>query len=126
MDPPTLPPGAWLGFPDASFGVVAYAADLGLDVPGGRDRADVRPRLVVLVGAVAGAMAAGSLVLVALQAVYGHWCSLCLVSAGVSLAIAVLVAGEVRTAVAVLGDGGRHPSPPAGDKPAVGAGERTP
>lgn len=92
----------WLGFPDASIGIVAYVADLALDVPGPADRAVHRPWQVLLLGAVAAAMAAGSLVLVALQAVYAHWCSLCLVSAAASVAIAALVAPEISRATHVV------------------------
>jgi len=89
----------WLGFPDASFGIGLYAAELVLELPGGSDRAVARPGQLLALGAVASAMAGGSVLLVGLQAVYGHWCSLCLVSAAASIAIAVLVAPEVAAAV---------------------------
>ena len=90
----------WLGFPDAVFGAAAYGAELVLDAAAGRLAGGARRRrLVLALGALAAGMAAGSLVLVALQAVYGHWCSLCLVSAGVSVVIAAAVLPDARHAL---------------------------
>jgi uncharacterized membrane protein len=104
----------WLGFPDAAIGAAAYAAELVLDAAvHGRAEGAGRRRLLLGLGALAGAMALGSAVLVVLQAVYGYWCSLCLVSAAVSVAIAASVAPEALAARS------RRPSaadarPPAG------------
>ena len=91
----------WLGFPDAALGVVAYGAELVLDVraveggPGGPRRGSD-----LALGALAAAMGLGSVVLVGLQAIYGHWCTLCLVSASASVAVALLVVPDVRRALA--------------------------
>ncbi len=84
----------WLGFPDAAFGVAAYGAELALDLFGGRRR---WPTLAL--GGIAVAMAGGGLVLVVLQGVYGHWCSLCLVSAAASWGILALLVRDVRAAI---------------------------
>jgi uncharacterized membrane protein len=90
----------WLRFPDAALGVVAYGAELVLSVtaveggPGGRRRGSH-----LALGALAAAMGLGSVVLVGLQAVYGHWCTLCLVSASAGVAVAALVVPDVRRAL---------------------------
>ena len=90
----------WLGFPDAALGVVAYGAELVLDVsaveggPGGLRRGSD-----LALGALAVAMGLGSVVLVGLQAIYGHWCTLCLVSASASVAVAALVVPDVGRAL---------------------------
>jgi uncharacterized membrane protein len=89
----------WLGFPDAVFGVVAYGAEVALDLWGDERRAVSRPLLVAAAGVLAAGMALGSLVLVVLQAAFRHWCFLCVVSAVVSVAIAALVAPEVWNAL---------------------------
>lgn len=85
----------WLGFPDAAFGVAAYGAELALELFGGR-----RTHPTLVLGGIAAAMAGGGLVLVALQGVYGHWCSLCLVSAAASWGILALLVPDVRVAIA--------------------------
>ena len=92
----------WLGFPDAALGIVAYAAEVVLDVWGGEGRASEHPTVVAALGVLAGGMAAVALVLVALQAIFGHWCLLCLGSAVVSLVIAAVVEPEVGTAIRTL------------------------
>jgi len=85
----------WLGFPDAAFGAVAYGTELALELFGGR-----RTLPTLMLGGIAAAMAAGGIVLVALQGVYGHWCFLCLVSAAASWGILALLLPDVRVAVA--------------------------
>jgi Vitamin K epoxide reductase family len=92
----------WLGFPDAAFGVVAYGAEFALDLWGDQRRASSRPWVVAAAAVLAAGMALGSVGLVALQAIFRHWCFLCLASAAVSLAVAALLAPEVRVAVEVL------------------------
>lgn len=83
----------WLGFPDAVFGIAAYGAELALDLIAGH-----RPTPTLALGGIALAMAAGGLLLVALQGVLGHWCSLCLVSAALTWAVLALVAPDARAA----------------------------
>ena len=99
-----------LGFPDALFGVMAYAAELVLHVAAWSSSATAwrRPWRVLLLGMVAASMAAAGLGLTALQWLFGHWCSLCLVSAATSLVIAALVAPEVRGGVDLVVERRRH------------------
>jgi uncharacterized membrane protein len=84
-----------LPFPDAALGLVAYAAEavLGLTALGGRwGRHPVLPLAFDLVGL---GLAVAAVGLVTLQAtVVGAWCTLCLCSAAVSLAI--LAVGRLR------------------------------
>lgn len=97
----------WLGFPDAAIGVVAYGAEFALDLWGDERRTSNRPWVVAAAGVLAAGMALGSLGLVALQAIFRHWCFLCLTSAVVSLAVAALLAPEVSEAVEALNAGER-------------------
>ncbi|HEX2851573.1 MAG TPA: vitamin K epoxide reductase family protein [Acidimicrobiales bacterium] len=91
-----------LPVPDALLGAIAYVADVALDLTGPSGRHLSRPWLVVAFGAVALPMGVVALGLIALQIVWGHLCSLCLVSAAVSLTIAVVAMAEVAAAVATL------------------------
>jgi hypothetical protein len=91
-----------LPVPDAALGAVAYAVEGCLELTGPRDRWRTRPQLVLLVGAIAGALALASVGLVAAQPLLtGTFCTLCLTSAAVSLAVAALAAEEVTAAYAV-------------------------
>ncbi|MEV0565384.1 vitamin K epoxide reductase family protein [Dactylosporangium sp. NPDC050588] len=81
---------------DAALGAAAFAAEFVLELSGGTTRWWRRPWLVVLLGLVAGGMAVAALFLVAMQAfVVGAFCTLCLVTAGISVSVALLVADEV-------------------------------
>lgn len=88
----------WLGFPDAAIGVALYGSELFLELRGETDRARTRPWQVLALGGIAAGMAGGGLGLTGLQAAYSHWCSLCLVSAMVSVTIAALVVPEAIVA----------------------------
>jgi len=84
-----------LPVPDAALGVVAYLAEIVLDLTGGEDRWHRQPAITLAFGALVLGMAAGSIGLVLLQAFYFRaFCTLCLVSAGISLVIAALALGE--------------------------------
>ncbi len=86
-----------LPVPDASLGCLGYLIDVLLGSLGGRQRWRAAPWLVLLFGINVGVLAAGSLLLVILQsAVFHAWCTLCLVSALVSISIAGLAQDEVR------------------------------
>ncbi len=85
----------WLGFPDAAIGAAAYAAELGLDAAGAGRSSGAKRWAAAALGAIAAAMAVGSLGLVILQGVFGRWCSLCLVSAAASVGIAALLSPEI-------------------------------
>ncbi len=88
-----------LPIPDAALGAIAYAAELVLDLAGGRERWRRLPGVVLLLGLAAAGMCIGSLGLIVLQAfVYRAWCTLCLSSALISLVIGWLVLEEVLAA----------------------------
>lgn len=85
--------------PDALAGVLAYGAELLLLALGGRDRWRSLPWVCLTLGAVLGAGAATSVGLIVVQpTVAGTWCTLCLVSAALSLALFGLGIGEARAA----------------------------
>lgn len=98
--------------PDAAAGVVAYAAEIGLNAIGGDQRWRTQPLVVLLLGALFLSGAVVSVALIAVQAlVVGHWCLLCLVSAAVSFVLLALGAPEVLAALAHVRAerGRRHP-----------------
>lgn len=78
----------YLGFPDASLGVLAYAMEIVLTFIGGRERWRTMPWTVLAFGVVIVSGALVSVLLIAMQAfVVDAWCTLCLVSAAISFAI---------------------------------------
>jgi uncharacterized membrane protein len=88
-----------LPVPDALLGTLNYLAEIVLDLIGGDDRWQSRPVIVLLFGALLGVGALVSIGLILMQAfVVGHFCSLCLLSAGLSILLAVLGSREVRAA----------------------------
>jgi Vitamin K epoxide reductase family len=85
--------------PDALAGVLAYATELVLLAIGGRARWRTHPWVCLLLGAVLTAGAVVSIALIVIQpTVAGDWCTLCLVSAALSLALFVLGIDEARAA----------------------------
>lgn len=85
--------------PDALAGVLAYGAELLLLALGGRDRWRSLPWACLALGAVLSTGAVVSIALIVVQpTVAGTWCTLCLVSAGLSLALFALGIGEARAA----------------------------
>ncbi len=85
--------------PDALAGVVAYGAELLLLAIGGRDRWRSLPWACLALAVVLTVGAVVSLGLIVVQpTVVGHWCTLCLVSAAVSLALFALGVDEGRAA----------------------------
>ena len=85
--------------PDALAGVAAYAAELVLLAAGGRDRWRSLPWACLALGFTLATGAVVSLALIVIQpTVAGAWCTLCLVSAGLSLALFALGIGEARAA----------------------------
>lgn len=92
-----------LPVPDAALGAVAYALEAAMVIPGGADRWATRPRPAAALGVLAIAMALGGIGLVLLQAlVVRAFCTLCLGSAAVSIAAAVLDWPEARAAIGQL------------------------
>lgn len=85
--------------PDALAGVLAYGMELVLLALGGRDRWRSLPWACLALGAVLSMGAVVSVALIIVQpTVAGTWCTLCLVSAGLSLALFALGVGEARAA----------------------------
>jgi len=84
---------------DAAIGAVAYLFELVLELSGGTGRWRRRPWLVLLLAATAWAMAATALGLLALQTFMIHaYCSLCLLSAAISLTVPAFVFDEAVAA----------------------------
>ena len=88
-----------LPVPDALLGTLNYLAEIVLDLIGGEDRWRTRPVVVLAFGALLAAGALVSIGLILMQAfVIGHFCTLCLISAGMSILLAALGQREVRAA----------------------------
>ncbi len=74
--------------PDAALGAVGYLIELAAILWGGTDRWKSKPWAVLILGLTAGLMALTSVILAMLQPLAFHaWCTLCLVSAAISLMI---------------------------------------
>jgi hypothetical protein len=81
----TISPGP---LPDAALGTVGYLTDAVTGAIGGQKRWQRRPWIVVIFGVAVGPLGAVSIALVVIQPVLVNaWCTLCLVSAVVSLAM---------------------------------------
>jgi hypothetical protein len=77
-----------LPVPDAALGTAGYLLDAVTGVVGGRARWRTMPWIVVLFGLAVGPLGAVSVFLVVLQPVlFDAWCTLCLASAVVSIAM---------------------------------------
>ena len=77
-----------LPIPDAALGAFSYFLDAVTGAIGGRERWRTRPWIVVVFGLAVGPLGAVSILLVVLQPVLlNAWCTLCLLSAVVSLAM---------------------------------------
>jgi hypothetical protein len=77
-----------LGMPDAFLGALAYLADAVTGLVGGTGRWRTRPWLVIAFGVLVGPLGLVSVLLVIAQPLLsGAWCSLCLVSAAISVVL---------------------------------------
>jgi len=93
----------WIGIPDAALGALAYLGDLIYGLAGSTRRWQYRPWMVVLFGIDVIPLGIVSAVLVALQGtVVGSWCTLCLVTAVISLVLVVMAFDEVWSCLAYL------------------------
>lgn len=93
----------WFHVPDAALGAIAYLGDLVFGLAGCTRRWQYRPWLVLLFGLDVIPLGIVSVVLVVLQGtVVGAWCSLCIVTAVVSLALILLAYDEVWSSVSYL------------------------
>ncbi|WP_439621615.1 vitamin K epoxide reductase family protein [Gemmata sp.] len=73
------------GVPDAFLGALGYLADAVAGVIGGTRRWKTMPWVVVLFGVFIGPLGAVSVLLVILQPFVGGWCTLCLLTAVISI-----------------------------------------
>lgn len=81
----------YLGLPDAALGALAYGSEIILSLIGGPKKWRTMPWTVLAFGVVILSGAGVSVLLVLMQAfLVGAWCTLCLASAAISLAIFVL------------------------------------
>ncbi len=81
----------YLPIPDAVLGVFGYGADIITGALGGRDRWRTWPAITLLFGLVIFGLALVSTLLIFMQTFYLHaWCTLCLGSALISLAVYAL------------------------------------
>lgn len=98
-----------LPVPDAALGAVAYAIEVVLDLIGGEDRWGALPWVTIVFGLLALGMALGSIGLVLMQAFYfDAFCTLCLVSAAISLTIVGPALGEPIAAIHWLRNSRHH------------------
>lgn len=94
----------YLGIPDAALGALAYATEVVLLSIGGRERWRTMPWTVLALGVVILSGAVVSVLLVLMQAfLVDAWCTLCLVSAAVSLTIFWLGYDEPLAGLRYLG-----------------------
>ena len=88
---------------DAALGAIGYLLDVVTGVIGGTRRWKTMPWVVVLFGIAVGPLGATSLLLVVLQPVlYDTWCTLCLASAVISIAIIGPALDEVLASLQYL------------------------
>lgn len=98
-----------LPVPDAVLGGVAYAADVVLDLAGGTHRWRDRPWVAIAFALAAMGFAIVSAGLVVYQAVGVHaFCTLCLASAALSIALVVPATAEGRASLRYLARERRH------------------
>jgi vitamin K epoxide reductase family protein len=87
---------AMLPVPDAALGAIGYAIEFVASLIGTAERWRSRPKLVLVYGLIVAGMGMAGLALLALQAFVLHaFCTLCLVSAIISIVIVFLARGEV-------------------------------
>jgi uncharacterized membrane protein len=77
-----------LPIPDAALGAIGYVLDAVSGAVGGRQRWRTMPWIVIVFGFAVGPLGLVSILLVILQPVLFHaWCTLCLASAAISIAM---------------------------------------
>jgi hypothetical protein len=92
-----------LPIPDAALGALGYLVDAVAGTVGGSARWRTMPWIVLLFGLSVGPLGAASVVLVIAQpVVFGAWCTLCLASAAVSLAMIGPAMDEVLASLQYL------------------------
>lgn len=98
-----------LPVPDAALGAAAYLLDAVSGLLGGQARWREAPWAVLLFGFAVGPLGGVSLLLVILQPLlYGHWCTLCLSSAFLSISLIGPAMDEVLASMQHLAREGRR------------------
>jgi len=93
----------WFLIPDAVFGAIAYLGDAIFGLAGSTRRWQYRPWMVIVFGIDVIPLGIVSAVLVVLQgAVVGSWCTLCIVTAIISLILVVMAYDEVWSCLLYL------------------------
>lgn len=94
---------SWIGIPDAALGALAYLGDAIFGIAGSTRRWQYRPWLVILFGIDVIPLGIVSAVLVFIQGfIIGSWCTLCLVTAIISLILVVMAYDEVWASLRYL------------------------
>lgn len=94
----------WALIPDAILGFIAYLGDVIFALAGSERRWQYRPWLVLIFGFDVIPLGIVGAVLVFMQAfVVGYWCTLCIVTAIISLLLVVLAVDEVFSTLIYLG-----------------------
>ena len=89
-----------LPIPDAVLGLIGYLADALTGAIGGKGRWRTMPWIVIIFGLAIGPLGAVSVLLVILQpVVYDSFCTLCLVSAAISLAMIPPAIDEIQASI---------------------------
>lgn len=93
----------WFIIPDAILGFLAYLGDVIFALAGSQRRWQYRPWLVLIFGFDVIPLGIVSAILVLMQAfVVGYWCTLCIVTAIISLALVILSIDEVWSTIIYL------------------------
>lgn len=93
----------WILIPDAALGAVAYFSEVIYSLAGSTRRWQCRPWMTLLFGFDVIPLGIVSAVLVVLQgAAVGHWCTLCLVTAAISLVLIFFAYDEVWSCLVYL------------------------
>jgi hypothetical protein len=94
----------WFVIPDAILGFMAYLGDIIFALAGSQRRWQYRPWLVLIFGFDVIPLGIVSALLVFLQAtVVGNWCTLCIITAIISLILVILAVDEVWSTLLYLG-----------------------
>jgi len=94
---------SWMHMPDAILGALAYGGDIIFAMAGSTRRWQFRPWLVVLFGLDVIPLGIVSAILVLCQGlIVGSWCTLCLVTAAISLLLVYLAYDEVWSCLRYL------------------------
>lgn len=93
----------WLRIPDGALGAIGYLSEVIFGLAGSTRRWQYRPWLVLLFGFDVIPLGVVSVVLVVIQGVsIGSWCTLCLVTAAISVALVILAYDEVWASIRYL------------------------